>query len=108
MTDPRLGDFEFNVMAALLHLEGESYGVRVRALMEEHLEREVSMGAVYATLGRLEKKGLLTSRLGDPTPERGGKAKRFFRIGVAGRSAFQRSMTERQRMVRGLDLGAAG
>ena len=101
----RLGEFEFNVLAALLGIGRDAYGVAVREAMEDRLERTVSMGAVYATLARLEKKGFVSSRFGDPTPERGGKAKRFFHVEKAGTEALRRSMADRSRMTRGLDLG---
>lgn len=74
------GDFEQQVLLAVWRLEDEAYGSRIRDELEERTGREIAHGAVYVTLVRLEKKGLLRSRLSDPTPVRGGKAKRFFRI----------------------------
>ncbi len=106
MSHERLGEFEFAVLATLLRHGGEAYGAQVRQSIEELLERSVSIGAVYATLVRLETKGYVRSRRGEPTPERGGKSKRFFQVLASGRSALRRSMEERRRLVEGLDLGA--
>jgi PadR family transcriptional regulator PadR len=80
-----LGNFELMVMLALLRLgEDASYGVPILREIEETGGREVALGSVYATLGRLEEKGLVSSKLGEPTPERGGRAKRYFRVTLQG------------------------
>src|SRR6202453_1421182 len=68
------------ILLAVLHLGDQAYGVPVSRELERHRGRVVSVGSVYAALERLESKGFITSLLGDPTPERGGKAKRFFRV----------------------------
>jgi PadR family transcriptional regulator PadR len=75
-----LGEFELMLLLAIIHLGEEAYGVPISRELERHRKRDVSVGSVYAALERLETKGLIVSTLGDPTPERGGKAKRFFRI----------------------------
>ena len=75
-----LGEFELMLLLAVIHLGEEAYGVPVARELEKHRGRIVSVGSVYAALERLEAKGLITSSLGDSTPERGGKAKRYFRI----------------------------
>ncbi len=75
-----LGEFELLLLLAVIHLDEESYGVPISRELERHRGKDVSVGSVYAALERLEAKGLVASSLGDPTPERGGKAKRFFRI----------------------------
>ncbi len=81
MTDRSwLGEFELMLLLAVIHLGDEAYGVPISRQLESHRGREVSLGSVYAALERLEAKGLIVSTLGDPTPERGGKAKRYFRI----------------------------
>lgn len=81
MTDRSyLGEFELMVLLAVIHLGDEAYGVPISRELERHRGRDVSVGSVYAALERMESKGLVTSSLGDPTPERGGKAKRYFRI----------------------------
>lgn len=75
-----LGEFELMLLLAVIHLGEEAYGVPISRELDRHREKAVAIGSVYAALERLETKGLITSMLGDPTPERGGKAKRFFRI----------------------------
>lgn len=108
MKGSHLGEFEFLVLAALLQSGDESYGVEVRRTIESTIDRELSMGAVYSTLDRLERKGHVASRFGDPTPERGGKAKRYFRVTASGRKALEKSVQERALMTRGLELGGTG
>jgi PadR family transcriptional regulator PadR len=75
-----LGSFELMVMLALIRIGETAYGVPISREIEERSGREVALGSVYATLERLEKKGLVSSELGDPTAERGGRAKRYFRV----------------------------
>jgi DNA-binding PadR family transcriptional regulator len=75
-----LGEFELMILLAVIHLGEQAYGVPISRELEVHRGRDVAVGSVYAALERLEGKGLVSSVLGDPTPERGGKAKRFFRI----------------------------
>jgi len=79
-----LGEFELMILLAVIHLGEEAYGVPISRELEAHRGRNVSVGSVYAALERLEAKGLVSSTLGDPTPERGGKAKRYFRVTRAG------------------------
>ena len=88
-------DFEQHVLLAVWRLGEGAYGASVRDEIELRTQRDVAQGAVYITLVRLEKKGLLRSRLADPTPVRGGKAKRFFEIlpeGIAGVEAARESL----------------
>jgi DNA-binding PadR family transcriptional regulator len=75
-----LGDFELMVILALLRLGDDAYGVPISREIEQQSGREVALGSVYATLERLEGRGLVSSHLGKPTAERGGKAKRYFRV----------------------------
>jgi PadR family transcriptional regulator, regulatory protein PadR len=75
-----LGELELMLLLAVHHLGDDAYGVPIARELERLRGREVSVGSVYASLERLEAKGLVVSSLGDPTPERGGKAKRYFRI----------------------------
>ena len=75
-----LGELELMLLLAVHHLGDEAYGVPIARELERLRGREVSVGSVYASLERLEAKGLVVSSLGEPTPERGGKAKRYFRI----------------------------
>ena len=79
-----LGGFELLVLLALMRLGEDAYGVPISEAIEESSGREVAIGSVYITLDRLAEKGLVTSRLGEPTPERGGRAKTYFRITAEG------------------------
>lgn len=83
------GEFELVVLSAIAALPpGTTYGMNIRMHIEERTGRDVSIGAVYATLRRMERKGLIRSDLGEPTPERGGRAKRFFALRTAGVDAL--------------------
>jgi DNA-binding PadR family transcriptional regulator len=97
-----LGEFEHIVVLALLRLNDNAYGVSVRQEIEARTGRDVSIGAIYATLDRLEAKGYVKSRLGDPTPERGGRSKRFFRVTAKGVTAVNRTHEAIHRMTEGL------
>jgi DNA-binding PadR family transcriptional regulator len=99
-----LGEFEHLIVLALLRLGDRAYGVSVRQEIEFRTKREVSIGAVYATLDRLQSKGYVTSRLGDPTPERGGRSKRFFDVTAKGVTAVQRTQHALQSMTEDLDF----
>ncbi len=99
-----LGEFEHIVVLALLRLGDRAYGVTVRREIETRTRREVSIGAIYATLARLAEKGYVKSHLGDPTPERGGRSKRFFQVTAKGVAAVNRTHRALQSMTAGLDL----
>lgn len=99
-----LGEFEHIVILALLRLEDRAYGVTVRQEIELRTGREVSIGAVYATLERLETKGYVRSYRGEPTPERGGRSKRFFRVTGKGVAALSRTHHALRSMSEGLSL----
>lgn len=99
-----LGEFEHIIVLALLRLEDRAYGVTVRQEIEFRINREVSIGAVYATLDRLETKGYVKSHRGDPTPERGGRSKRFFRVTAKGIAAVNRTQRALHSMTEGLDV----
>jgi len=92
-----LGEFEQMVLLAIVHLGGESYAVPIVDEIERRTGRSVSRAAVYITLRRLEEKGMLSSWLGDSTPERGGKARRHVKLEAEGARALReaRQMTER-------------
>ena len=79
-----LGVLEEQILVAVLRTRGEAYGMNVRREIEHVTGRELAIGAVYATLDRLETAGLVRSSMGDPTPERGGRAKRYFKVTPAG------------------------
>jgi DNA-binding PadR family transcriptional regulator len=99
-----LGEFEQVVLLAILRAGDNAYGVRVRAEIEACTGREPSPGALYTTLDRLEEKGVVTSRLGDPTPQRGGRAKRYFTVSASGMKAVTRAQLSYQRLLKGLNL----
>jgi PadR family transcriptional regulator PadR len=101
-----LGEFEHLILLAVLRLAEEAYGMRVRREIEARTGREVTIGAVYATLDRLAAKGMVRSALSDPTPERGGRAKRSFQVTGAGLAAVNRAQTEFARMAEGLAFPA--
>ena len=79
-----LGAFEQAVLLAIVRLRGEAYGRAILKEVQARLERDVAAGAAHATLGRLEQKGLIASRLGPGTPVRSGRARRFYRLQPAG------------------------
>ena len=99
-----LGEFEQVVLLAILRLGEDAYGVTIRAEIADCTDREPAPGALYTTLDRLEEKGLVTSRLGDPTPVRGGRAKRYFEVTPSGRTAVARAQRAYQRLLKGLHL----
>jgi len=78
------GEWELMVILALMRLGDDAYGVPICREIEEQTGREVSVGSVYATLERLEEKGFVSSAMGQPTAERGGRAKRYFRVTTNG------------------------
>ena len=95
-------DAEQIVMLAVLRLGADAYGMTVRREIEERTGREISIGAVYATLERLEAKGYVSSFTGEPTAERGGRAKRHFEIEAAGHRALNASQNALKNMSAGL------
>lgn len=97
-----LGDFEQLVMLALIRLGREAYGMTVHRELEETADRRVSLGAIYATLDRLEDKGLVRSFLGGPGEARRGRAKRFFEVRPSGMNALKASLDSMDRMRRGM------
>ena len=104
-----LGEFEQMVLLAVLQLGDDAYGVAVMEELHGRVAREVSRGAMYATLDRLESKGLLSSRMGAPTPARGGRGKRYLGVTPPGIEALRRSRAALVELWRGLDpvLGKA-
>jgi PadR family transcriptional regulator, regulatory protein PadR len=101
---PSLGEFEQVVLLAILRLGDDAYGVTIRDEIRKRTDREPTPGALYTTLDRLEDKGLVTSRMGDPTPQRGGRAKRFFRVSAIGVEAVARAQRSYRRLLEGLKL----
>ena len=97
-----LGDFELMVMLALMRLGDDAYGVPISREIEQQTGREVALGSVYAALERLEGRGLVSSRLGKPTAERGGKAKRYFRVTSNGLRKTRETRQALMKLWRGL------
>ena len=88
-----LGEMELMVLLAVLRLGDGAYGVPIAKELLTLAGRDVALGSIYAALDRLEEKGYVTSFLGDPTPERGGRAKRYFRVTAAGVRALKTTRT---------------
>jgi PadR family transcriptional regulator PadR len=84
MSRSTLTDFELMILLAILRVGESAYGVPIAREIEETGRRSVAIAAVYAALERLEERGLVSSSLGDPTPERGGRAKKFFQVTRSG------------------------
>ena len=100
----RLGEFEQIVLLAVLRLGDGAYGVPILAEIEKRARRRVTVGALYATLDRLEAKGLVHSWFADPTPQRGGRSKRYFQVLPAGIAALAESKAALDRMWQGVRL----
>jgi PadR family transcriptional regulator, regulatory protein PadR len=101
---PSLGEFEQIVLLAVLRLADEAYGVTILAEIAAKTGRNPSPGALYTTLHRMEDKGLITFRDGSPTPERGGRAKRFVTVTREGRTALASAQSAYRSLLEGLDL----
>ena len=97
-----LGEFEQMVLLALLRLKDDAYGVTVRREIQSRTDRRVAIGAVYACLESLERKGYVTATISDPLPIPGGRAKKYFRFTRAGAEALQQTRDMVQRMTEGL------
>jgi DNA-binding PadR family transcriptional regulator len=110
MTREALGEFEQLVLLAIIHLghelKDEVYGVPIVEEIERRTGRQVADAAVYVTLRRLEQKGLVEAWKSDPTPERGGKARRCVKVTAAGRTLLSESRSALDRMWQGLDAKA--
>jgi DNA-binding PadR family transcriptional regulator len=99
-----LGEFEQVVLLAILRLRDDAYGVTIRSEIAGCTGREATPGALYTTLDRMEEKGLIRSWLGDPTPQRGGRAKRYFGLTKTGRAALINAQRAYQSLLCGLDI----
>jgi DNA-binding PadR family transcriptional regulator len=99
-----LGQLEELVLLATLRLDGEGYGASIQELIAEEGKREVSLGALYATLDRLERKGFISSKQGEATPERGGRARRYFKVEAAGKAALRETEASRRGIAAGLKV----
>jgi DNA-binding PadR family transcriptional regulator len=103
MTHQSLGEFEQLVLLAIAHLQGEAYAIPIVEEIERRTGRSVARAAVYITLRRLEEKGFVSSRMSDPTPERGGKGRRYAKLEAEGARALREARRVAERMWRGLD-----
>jgi PadR family transcriptional regulator len=101
-----LGGFESVLLLAILRLGDDAYGVTIRRELRERAHKDVAVGAIYTGLDRLERKGFVESWLGEPTAERGGRAKRFYRVLPAGAKAVERA--EAAFVALGRELGRTG
>jgi PadR family transcriptional regulator len=99
----RLGEFELIVMLAIVRLGEEAYGVPIRLDIEQRTGRTLTVGALYRTLDRLEDKGYVTSAFSDPTPERGGRSKRYFKVKPLGLRSLRASREALAAMWEGLE-----
>src|ERR1035437_8292602 len=105
MTQPNsLGEFEQVVLLAILRLGDNAYGVTIRSEIAACTRRETAPGALYTTVDRMEEKGVVRSWLGEATPQRGGRAKRYFALTKAGLAAVVSAQRAYQSLLNGLDI----
>jgi DNA-binding PadR family transcriptional regulator len=98
-----LGDLELMVLLVILHLGEYAYAVPIRQALADRAGRQIARGALYTTLERLEAKGYLRSRFGDPTPERGGRSRRYFSVSARGLAALRTSYDALRGLSEGLE-----
>ena len=101
---PPLGDFEMLVLLAILRADGDAYGSPILKALHERAGRHVSRGALYVTLDRLESKGYVSSRTGDPAPARGGRPRRYYSVRPTGLALLRQSLDALRHMSEGLAL----
>jgi PadR family transcriptional regulator, regulatory protein PadR len=101
---PSLGEFEQIVLLAIIRLDSEAYGVSIRSEIAFRTGREAAPGALYTTLDRMEEKGFVRSWMGEATPQRGGRSKRYFAVTKRGREALLKAHQAYQSLLEGLDL----
>jgi len=100
-----LGELEQLVILGVLHAGRDAYGVPVHDEIQRRAGRDLTLGTIYKTLSRLEEKGLVSSRIGEPTAQRGGRRTRCYAVTPAGRRELQASIRTLRRMASGLDVG---
>jgi len=93
-----IGEFEELVLLTIASLDTEAYGVSIKEDIEKRANRSISIGALHSTITRLEEKGFIKSRLGDPTQERGGRRKRFFELTHEGKVALHQMKSLRDEL----------
>ncbi len=101
-----LGDLELLVLLAILRCDEEAYGVNITEAIRDRTGRKLARAAVYVTLQRLQKQGLVGSEFGEPLPERGGKARRYYCVLEPGMELLRRTQGAYERMWDGLGLRA--
>jgi PadR family transcriptional regulator PadR len=101
-----LGELELFVLAAIQRLGDDAYGVTIRREISDRTGRSVSIGSVYAAVGRLSDKGLVAFTLAEPQPVQGGRARRMVRLTPAGLRALRHAVDSLAQLVRGLPIGA--
>jgi len=97
-----LGEFEILVLAALIRLDDQAYGLSILREIEAKTQRSVTIGALYSTLSRLAEKKYVETRMGEATAERGGRAKRYYELTAIGREKFEQSIFNLNNMLEGL------
>lgn len=97
------GEFELLVLLAIARLGTNAYGVTIRDELERETSRALDLGSIYKTLGRLDAKGLLRSRVSAPTAERGGRRKKLYELSPTGRAVMARSLADVRSLARGLE-----
>ena len=102
------GEFEILVLLAILRLKDGAYGVTIREELESETPRRFTLGTIYKTLGRLENKDLLASRVSEPTAERGGRRKKLYEVTPTGMAAVRDSLADLRRLAAGLDPELGG
>jgi len=100
-----LGELEQLVLLGVMRVGDNAYGVPVHDEIQRRANRDLTLGTIYKTLTRLEEKGLVVSRVGAPTAERGGRRTRIYSVTPAGKRSLQASLRTLQRMSSGLDVG---
>jgi PadR family transcriptional regulator, regulatory protein PadR len=108
MTSPAMGEFELAVLVCIRVLGPDAYGAAIQDAVSTRLGRECSVGAVYTTLQRLERRGFVRSWMSEPTPIRGGRAKRCVAMTAAGDRALQRAQETARRLWSGIRLKPVG
>ena len=99
---PKISVLEHHILSAIILLRSDAYGAKIRQTVSERTGRDIAIGALYTTLDRMEKKGFVTSRMGDPTPERGGRRKKYYTLEAEGARAWEAFRREATSMWEGL------
>ncbi len=97
------GDLELLILLAVQRQDGEAYGITVLDELERNTSRSLTLGTIYKTLGRLEQKGQLRSRVAPPTRERGGRRKKLYEVTPSGLEAIRSSLADLRRLAAGLE-----